>query len=70
MHLLRAVAAFWYDFLVGDRPELFVGPIAALALGWLLVRAGVAPVVAGGTLVLSIVVVGGISLYVTARPRS
>ena len=43
MRYIRAFGAFWYDFLVGDRPELFLGPIAALLLAWLLVGAGVAP---------------------------
>ena len=32
MRYLRAFGAFWYDFLVGDRPELFVGAIVALVL--------------------------------------
>ena len=34
MRYLRAFGAFWYDFLVGDRPELFVGVIAILGLVW------------------------------------
>lgn len=36
MRYLRAFGAFWYDFLVGDRPELFVGVIAILALVWII----------------------------------
>jgi hypothetical protein len=28
----RAFGAFWYDFLVGDRPELFIGVVAILVL--------------------------------------
>ena len=30
MRWIRAFFDFWYDFLVGDRPELFLGPIAVL----------------------------------------
>ena len=32
MRYAIAFGRFWYDFLVGDRPELFVGPLVALAL--------------------------------------
>lgn len=69
MGFLRAFAAFWYDFLVGDRPELFIGPLAALLLAWLLLRAGVSAGATGIVLVLSIAAVGAISLWLTARPR-
>lgn len=41
MRYIVAFGRFWYDFLIGDRPELFFGPIVALAfvavvtgLGW------------------------------------
>ncbi len=41
MRYVIAFGRFWYDFLIGDRPELFVGPIVGLAivavltsLGW------------------------------------
>ena len=40
---LRAFGAFWYDFLVGDRPELFVGSIAILAAIWVAVQVGLEP---------------------------
>jgi hypothetical protein len=32
MRYVNAFGRFWFDFLIGDRPELFFGPIAALAL--------------------------------------
>jgi hypothetical protein len=67
---LRAFGAFWYDFLVGDRPELFVGPIAALALTALLLRAGVGPAAAGVVLFVSVIAVGGLSLYLTTRAKA
>ncbi len=35
MRYLRGFGAFWYDFLVGDRPELFLGAIAILAVAWI-----------------------------------
>lgn len=38
---LRAFGRFWWDFLVGDTPELFVGAVAVIGLLALLVRAGV-----------------------------
>jgi hypothetical protein len=41
MRYVVAFGRFWYDFLIGARPELFVGPIVGLAnvavvtaLGW------------------------------------
>jgi hypothetical protein len=40
MRYVIAFGRFWYDFLIGDRPELFVGPIAALVLVALLIQAG------------------------------
>jgi hypothetical protein len=41
MRYVSAFGRFWFDFLIGDRPEFFFGAIAALAmaagataLGW------------------------------------
>jgi uncharacterized membrane protein YbjE (DUF340 family) len=41
MRYVIAFGRFWFDFLIGDRAELFVGPVLALAivalatsLGW------------------------------------
>lgn len=31
---------FWWDFLIGDTPELFVGVLVALAIVWALVHIG------------------------------
>ena len=70
MRYARAFGAFWYDFLVGDRPELFLGPIAALVLAWLLVGAGAAPVVTGLVLFIAVCAVGAVSLFLTTRPRT
>ena len=41
MRYIFAFGRFWYGFLIGDRPELFIGPVFGLAvvagltqLGW------------------------------------
>jgi hypothetical protein len=70
MRFLRAFGAFWYDFLVGDRPELFIGSIAVLALIWVMVRAGVDPALAGGLLAICILVLGWLSLLFATRHRA
>jgi len=70
MRYVRAFGAFWYDFLVGDRPELFVGPIVALFLAWILVRGGIGAGVVGLLLFASVALVGALSLYLTTRPRA
>ena len=70
MRYVRAFGAFWYDFLVGDRPELFLGPIVALFLAWVLVRGGVNAGIAGIVLFAAVAGVGALSLYLTARPRA
>ena len=69
MRYVRAFAAFWYDFLVGDRPELFLGPIVALLLAWILVRGAVSAGIVGVVLFAAVAGVGALSLYLTARPR-
>jgi hypothetical protein len=57
MRYVTAFGHFWYDFLVGDRPELFVGPIAGLAILALAVQRGWAG--AGGLLLFGLVVASG-----------
>jgi hypothetical protein len=65
MRHLRAFGAFWYDFLVGDRWELFVGPIAALVVAWALVRADVDPALVGGVLFVLVAAVAAVSVALT-----
>jgi len=67
MTWFRRFGAFWYDFLVGDRWELFLGPIAALVIAAVLIAAGVGGSVAGLVLFLSVVVVAALSLGATVR---
>ncbi|HTG42107.1 MAG TPA: hypothetical protein VK697_10905 [Methylomirabilota bacterium] len=57
MRYLTAFGRFWYDFLIGDRPELFVGPIVALVLVAMLIQAGWSAV--GGLLLFGLVVASG-----------
>ncbi|MFG1811638.1 hypothetical protein [Streptomyces sp. NPDC049040] len=41
MRALRAFAAFWYDFVVGDDWRIFAGVVVALGATAALARAGV-----------------------------
>jgi hypothetical protein len=72
MRYVTAFGRFWYDFLIGDRPELFVGPIVALVLVAMLIQAGWSAV--GGLLLFALVVAsGGVGLgrdLAVARARS
>jgi hypothetical protein len=72
MRYVLAFGRFWYDFLIGDRPELFVGPIVALAVVSVLIRQGWTAL-AGPLLFVLIVASGGIGLardLAQARARS
>jgi hypothetical protein len=69
MRLIRAFFDFWYDFLVGDRPELFLGPIAVLLLVWASVSIGAPSIVSAAVMVLGVVAVGTLSLVLQTRAR-
>lgn len=69
MHYLRAFGVFWYDFLVGDRPELFVGSIAILAAVWLVIRAGLGAGAAGPVLTVLLLALGLFSVWTATRRR-
>jgi hypothetical protein len=58
MGYIGAFGRFWYDFLIGDRPELFVGPIVGLA-AVAVVIAPRWPVAAGFVLFVLVVASGG-----------
>jgi len=62
MPALRRFLRFWYDFLVGDRWELFLGPIVALLVAWLIAGAGSPGLVSGLLLFGLVVAVGGVSI--------
>lgn len=40
LRLLKGFAQFWWDFLIGDTPELFVAALVIIATGALLSVAG------------------------------
>jgi hypothetical protein len=61
---LRAFGAFWYDFIVGDDWQVAVGVVAALALTFVLDRAGVP---AWWILPLAVAVLLPYSLYRATR---
>jgi hypothetical protein len=62
MRYLRSFLAFWYDFLVGDRWELFLGPIAALLIVWLATRASAPAPLSGALLFVLVASIGGASI--------
>jgi hypothetical protein len=72
MRYVIAFGRFWYDFLIGDRPELFVGPIAALVLVAILASLGWTAL--SGLLLFTLVVAsGGVGLareLATVRARN
>jgi hypothetical protein len=69
MRYLRAFGAFWYDFLVGDRPELFVAPIVVLVLVWIAIRAGLGADLAALGLTVLVLLVGAGSLIRATRGK-
>ncbi len=70
MRYLRGFGAFWYDFLIGDRPELFVGSIVVLIVVWIAINMGLSHEVAGGLLTVLILVLAGLSIWSAAGARS
>ncbi len=70
MRYLRAFGAFWYDFLVGDRPELFVGVIVILGLVWAVNRMGLQAEVAAVLMPAAVCLLLGLSLARAVRRRS
>jgi hypothetical protein len=69
MRIARRFGAFWYDFLIGDRPELFVGSIVVLGLVAIAINAGLSPDIAGGLLTILVLVLGGGSIRLAIRRR-
>ena len=69
MSMLRAFGAFWYDFLVGDRPEIFLGAVIALVLVWGAIQLGLRSSIAGPLVTLFVLMIGGFSLWLATRAR-
>lgn len=62
MRYVIAFGRFWYDFLIGDRPELFVGPLVALVLVAILIDQGWTAV--SGLILFGLVIAsGGLALF-------
>ena len=62
MRWFRAFWRFWYDFLVGDQWELFIGPLAAMAIAAVAVVAGLPPAASALLFVVAVVTVGAASI--------
>jgi hypothetical protein len=70
MRFLRRFAHFWYDFIVGGRPELPVGVILALVVTSVAVRIDIQAIVIGMALFASIAALGIGSVWYRSRSRS
>jgi hypothetical protein len=65
---LVAFGRFWWDFLVGDTPELLIGVLIALGIVALLVKGASLNAVAVAGFPVMVAVMLGISVY-RARPK-
>jgi hypothetical protein len=66
-----AFGRFWWDFLVGDTPELLVGSVAAIGVAALLVHnVGVRAVVVGALPVLVVAILALSSFRARRRARA
>jgi hypothetical protein len=65
---LTAFGRFWWDFLVGETPELLVGSGMAVGIAALLVHSGTVRAVVVGALPVLVVTVLGLST-IRARAR-
>jgi hypothetical protein len=69
VRFLRSFGAFWFDFLIGDRPELFVGPILVFGLIALMLRVGLGADLAAIALALLVLLTGAASVALAARSQ-
>jgi hypothetical protein len=67
---LKAFGAFWWDFLVGDTPELLVGVLVAIGLVAVLVNASSLNGAAVAVFPAAVVVLLGGSVYRARRAKS
>jgi hypothetical protein len=63
----RAFLHFWSDFLIGDRLELFIGPIVTLVGAAVLLRAGLDGALVGLLFFAAIATVGALSITMATR---
>lgn len=66
--LLRSFGAFWWDFLIGDTPELFVGALVVIGVVALLAKAW--SVNAAAVTALPVLVVALLAASVARASRS
>lgn len=69
MRWVAAFGRFWWDFLIGDTPELFVGSVLLLVAAALVAHAGGPRVLAWAGLPLLVVAMLGVSLLRAARRK-
>jgi hypothetical protein len=67
--LMRSFGSFWWDFLVGDTPELFVGALLVLGACALAVHQGAPRFVVVGCLPVLTALLLVLSVIRRARPR-
>jgi hypothetical protein len=65
---LVAFGRFWWDFLVGDTPELLIGVLVILGVVALLVKAAALNAAAVASFPVMVAVLLGVSVY-RARPK-
>jgi len=66
---LKAFGAFWWDFLVGDTPEILVGVLVAIGLVAVLVKASSLNAAAVAVFPVAVVVLLGGSVYQARRAK-
>jgi hypothetical protein len=70
MRYARGFGAFWYDFLIGDRPELFVGSIVVMAMVAVAIQIGLNTILAGGVFTILVLVLAGLSVWSATRRQA
>jgi hypothetical protein len=69
MRWLKAFGAFWWDFLVGDTPELLIGVLVAIGLVAVLVKASSLNAAAVAVFPAAVVLLLGGSVYQARRAK-
>jgi hypothetical protein len=69
MRWLKAFGAFWWDFLVGDTPELLIGVLVTIGLVALLVKASSLNAAGVAVFPAAVVVLLGGSVYQARRAK-
>ena len=65
----RAFGHFWWEFLVGDTPELLVGAVIAIGIVALLAHQGAARVLTVGALPVIVIVMLAVSVRRAQRAQ-